>query len=234
MFTINDGQNQVYYSPANDEQDMTVAWGYAEKGISNVNYNNSTATITITYEQSGFDLTRSLILHKGESYVDVVYQIMPKNSTLKEFRINVWSSFETSLKNCNIDKDSVATITRGASGSADSQIQVVETNGKLVGASVIFQDNLEKSRPVVNYILEPEQNDLYVHLRITTNTPQSETDNDRGINFYDAYSQLKELDVDYILLNKYRNEEYQRFLADSIHFKVEYQNAVVIIFKVVY
>ncbi len=234
MFTINDAQNQVYYSPTDDEQNMTIAWGYAENGISSVNYDNSTATITITYEQNGFDLTRSLILHKGESYVDVVYQITPKNTTLKEFRINVWSSFETSLQDCNINKDSVATITQGPSGVADSQIQVVETSGKLVGASVIFQGPIENSRPVVNYVLEPEQNDLYAHLRVTINTPVSETDNNREINFYDAYTQLKDLDVDYILLNKYRTEEYQRFLADSSHFKVEYQNAVVIIFKVIY
>lgn len=233
MFTINDAQNQVYYSPAFNEQKMIIAGGYAEKSVSSVDYDNSTATIAITYEQSDFNLTRSLILHKGEPTVDVIYQITPKNATIREFRINVWSSFETSLQDCQIDKDSIATISQGASGSADSKIQVVETNGKLMYANVIFQGPIKDSRPVVNYVFEPDQNDLYVRLRVTINAHQSEADAERGINFYDAYQQLKQLNVDYILLNKYRTEEYQRFLADSSHFKVEYQNAVVIIFKVI-
>lgn len=234
MFTINDAQNQVYLWPTDNEKDLIIAGAHSENSISNANYDNSSATITITYEQNNFNLTRSLIIKKGESHVDVVYQITPKNATLKEFRINVWSSFETTLQDCNITKESVATITQGTLGAADSQIQVVETNAELVGARIIFQGSLKNSRPVVNYVLEPKQNDLYVRLRVTIDAPKSDTEDDRGINFYDVYTQLKELNVDYVLLNRYRNEEYQRFLADTTHFKMEYQNAVVVIFKVIY
>jgi hypothetical protein len=72
-----------------------------------------------------------------------------------------------------------------------------------------------------------------VHFRVAVGTPDSGTpDIAPTVNFYDSYALLNDLQIDYILVSKARDSEYQRFLADSSHFTMEFQNLSVIVFKV--
>ncbi len=236
LFTINDAQNHLLLSPAGDEQTMSKVAGYAENGVVNVTSSKSMVNITITYDQPDFVLTRSLIMTNDTTAVDVIYHITPKNSTLREFKINIWSLFETSLEDCNIDQNAVATVT-GQIESTDvaAKINVVEDNGGLAGARVIFP-NPADSKPVVNYIFEPQQNDIYAHLKITITSPTPEQDqNQQGksieVDLDSTYSQLESLGVDYIFVSKYRSE-YYRFLYDESHFSIAYENGGIAIFKV--
>ena len=237
LFTINDAQNQLLLSPAGDEQTMSIVAGYAETGIVNVTSSESKVTITVTYDQPDFVLTRSVIMSNDTTAVDVTYHITPKNSTLKEFKVNVWSLFETALEKCNIGQDAVATVTgQVESTEVAAEIKVVENSGELVGARVIFSSPAD-SKPVVNYIFEPLQNELYVHLKIAITAPAPESDptqpdKNNEISLDSAYSQLESLSVDYIMVSKYRSE-YFRFLYDENHFSVAFENGGIAIFKVI-
>jgi hypothetical protein len=210
---------------------MVIASGYAENGVAAINNSTSKATITITYEQPDFWLTRTVTIGEYNSSADITYRITPKNATLKEFRINAWSLFETSAENCNVDKDGFVTISHEY---IKSTIQVVETSGNLMGARIIFSDP-EDSRPVTNYIFEATQSDLYVHLRVNIEVPKQDQEPEgyNEIKVHNSYDKLRDLGIDYIMLNKYREHEFQRFLQDSTHFTVEYENDIIIIFKVV-
>jgi hypothetical protein len=165
------------------------------------------------------------------SSADIIFNISPKNVALREFKVILWSLFETSLENCNVDKNSVVTLSQGLSAnSVDAQINVVDTNGELVVARVIF-DNPKSSRPAVTYQFKPLQTDLSIHFRVSIDVPYSE-DNNGVFNFYDSYNLLKDLNIDYVMLNINRDNEWDRFSKDNTHFTVELSNAAVIIFKV--
>ncbi|PVX25541.1 MAG: hypothetical protein CW716_07830, partial [Candidatus Bathyarchaeum sp.] len=69
-------------------------------------------------------------------------------------------------------------------------------------------------------------------IRISIETPTDDADKAPGLHFYDSYDLLKELQIDYIILNKGRANEFQRFLYDKEHFTEEYQNQSISIFKV--
>src|SRR5690606_15998043 len=124
-----------------------------------------------------------------------------KNSTLREFKINIWSLFETSADKCSINQDAVTKLSSQIESiDVEALISVMESNGELAGARVIFADPAG-SKPVVNYVFEPLQNDLYVHLQISVTSPTLESEN-KEIDFYDVYSQLKELGVDYVMVSR--------------------------------
>ena len=237
LFAINDVQNYLQVSPAGNGQSMAVLAGFGENGVVNVDSDSSKVTITVTYDQPEFLLTRSLIMTANTTDTDVVYHITPKNSTISEFKINVWSLFETSIDKCNINQNSVAIIAgQVESTNVTAEIKVVENNGQLCSSRVIFS-NPSDSKPVVNYIFRPQQNDLYVHLKITIITPTPEPDPKNpskygNIYLDSAYSQLESLGVDYVLVSKYRSE-YFRFLYDPSHFSVAFQNGGIAIFKVI-
>jgi hypothetical protein len=83
----------------------------------------------------------------------------------------------------------------------------------------------------VNYVFEPTNNDLLVHLRVTLNSPAF-TSGDSAVHVYYSYSLLSDLNVNYIFLNRYRDTEHQRFSADTNHFSLVFQNGKVEIFRV--
>ncbi len=225
VFTVNDAQNYVYFSALENMGKINSTATYLENGVSSFSYNESMAIITVTYEHLNFWVTRTIIVGENESSVDVIYQISPKDVTIEEFRINIWSLFETSIEDCRIDNNSTITFSKE---DVNATIQIIETNGHIYSASGIFSD-LKKSRPVANYILQPTEDELYAHLRITI---ESDAYEDTQVNAYSSYEEINSLGIDYIIISKYRESEYQRFLLDSTHYTVEYENPVVIIFKV--
>jgi len=134
-------------------------------------------------------------------------------------------STRSSIEDCRIDNNSTITFSKE---DVNATIQIIETNGHIYSASGILSD-LKKSRPVANYILQPTEDELYAHLRISI---ESDAYEDTQVNAYSSYEMINSLGIDYIMISKYRESEYQRFLLDSIHYTVEYENPVVIIFKV--
>ena len=167
-----------------------------------------------------------------ESSVDVVFQILPKNSTLRLFKVNLWALFDTSLEDCEISKDYVVSLSQAPPNEdTRTQITVLETNGKLEGGRVLFE-NPKGSMPVISYSFEPLQESLYVRIRIFIEASTEDADNAQTLRFYDSYDLIKDLHIDYILLNKNQANEFQRFLYDHEHFTEVFQNESIIIFKV--
>ncbi|MCW4010188.1 MAG: 6-pyruvoyl-tetrahydropterin synthase-related protein [Candidatus Bathyarchaeota archaeon] len=233
LLTVNDGQNQLFYSPTENPQAMSIAPFYSDESKTvNIQNSSSHANLLVTYETSQFELSRSVILGEENTSVDILYQIHPINVTLHAFKINLWSLFPTSLQNCSIQNDSLVMLS-GQSSETDlnATIRLVETNGELMTARVLFE-NPKSSTPIVNYVFEPTNNDLLVHLRVTINSLDPATE-DQTVQRYDSYDLLNELNVSYIVLNKYRDTELQRFSADTSHFTPVYQNDRIVIFNVV-
>jgi hypothetical protein len=232
MFALNDGQHQLFFSQDENEQNLSTAAFCSENRTSSIKYGDTWANITVTYELPNFELTRSVIMGEEDSSVDVIFQILPKDTTLELFKVNLWTLFETVMEDCEINNDYTVSISRTvADEEAQAQIMVLETDGKVKGGRVLFSD-LEGSAPVISYSFEPLQESLYVRLRISIDTPTEDTDNVQGLNFYDSYDLLKELQIDYIVLNKNRSNEFQRFLFDNEHFTEVFQNYSISIFKV--
>lgn len=232
MFALNDEKHQLFLSPNENEQELPVAAFYSENSTSSIQYGDTWANITVIYEQPNFELIRSIIMGEEESSVDVVFKILPKNSTLNLFKVNLWALFDTALEDCEISKDYVVSLSRTlANENAQAQIMVLETNGKLEGGRVLFDDP-KGSMPVISYSFEPLEESLYVRIRITIESPTEDADDAQGLRFYDSYDLIKELHIDYILLNKGRANEFQRFLYESEHFAKVFKNESIVIFKV--
>jgi hypothetical protein len=231
LITINDNQNQLFYTPDGSDQTMATSPFYTENGTSTVASDDSVANITVTYEQTNFELSRSVVVGPEQDAVDVYFHALPINCTLTTFKINLWTMFDTTPQNCNVDANgAVNLIQELPSGNVTTKITVVDTNGELNNTRVIF-DNLQKGKPVVSYLFDPQQSDLVVHLRVSIDSPTPKPTNPT-VKVYDCYSLIKELKIDYIMINKYRVDEYQRFLYDSAHFTTVFQNDNVAILKV--
>jgi hypothetical protein len=210
---------------------MTVAPFYAENGTSTASHDSSMANITVAYEQPNFELSRSVVVGQEQDVVDVYFHVLPINCTLSTFKINLWTMFDTTPQDCNVGANNAVNLVQELSGgNVTTKIGVMDTNGKLDNVRVIF-DNLQKGKPVVNYSFEPLQSDLFVHFRVSIDSPTPKP-KDPTVNYYDCYSLIKQLNISYIMLNKYRVDEYQRFLYDSVHFTTVFQNDNIAIFKV--
>jgi hypothetical protein len=232
MFALNDGMHQLFFSPNENEQEPFVAAFYSENRTSSISHGDTWANITIKYEQPYFELSRSISMGEEKSSVDVVFQIQPKGATLRLFKLNVWSMFKTALEDCEISDDYRVFLSYAIQDEiADAQVRVLETNGKLEGGRVLFDDP-EEFMPVISYTFEPVQESLYVRIRITIESASENTDKPEGPQFYDSYDLLKELNISYILLNKNRANEFQRFLYDKEHFTKVFHNESIFIFKV--
>jgi len=204
VLALNDAQHQLFFSPNENEQELSVAAFYSENRTSSIKYGDTWANITVTYEQPYFELIRSIIIGEEKSSVDVVFQILPKNSLLRLFKVNLWALFDTSLEECEIGKDYVVSLSQVTPKEwARTQITVLETNGNLEGARVLFEDPKE-SKPVISYSFEPLQDSLYVCIRIFTESSTEDTDDTQTLHFYDSYDLIKDLHIDYILINRYR------------------------------
>jgi len=232
MLTLEDRKHQMFFSPNENEQESSIAPFCAENSTSSVTYGDTWANFTVTYELSNFELTRSVLMGEAESSVDVVFQILPKDSTLRLFKVNLYALFDTALENCEISDDYVVSLSQPESSEGvETRIMVLETNGKVGGGTVLFADPKD-SMPVVSYSFEPLQESLYVRIRIFIEASTEEPDNAQTLHFYDSYDLIKELHIDYILLNKGRTNEFDRFNADSEHFAQVFKNESIFIFKV--
>jgi hypothetical protein len=232
MFTLNDVQHQLFFTSNENEQELSVAAFYSENRTSSIQHGDTWANITVTYEQPHFELTRSIIMGEEKSSVYVVFQILPKSSTLRLFKVNLWALFETALEDCEINNDYAVFLSQTLPNeSVQAQITVLETNGKLEGGKVLFEDP-KGSWPVISYSFEPLQESLYVRIRISIENPTEDADDVQALHFYDSYDLIKDLHIDYIVLNRGRVNEFQRFLYDSKHFFVLKRFGNIVIFKV--
>jgi hypothetical protein len=234
VLTINDGQNQVTYVPNDDPQTASIGFFYAENKTYTYQYSNTSAVLSVTYGNPQFETTRTIAVGEQNSTVDITYQIHPINGTLNEVKINLWSLFATALEDCQVDNASTVTLSQGSSkDDIKTVISMVDTNGNFSGARVIF-DNPAGSAPVVSYRFGSTDSDLFVHLRVKVYAPESSdgSSSTSEVKFYDSYQLINNLKIDYIFVNRYRDMEVQRFLRDSSHFTLEFQNDRILIFKV--
>jgi len=234
MLTLNDAQHQLIFSPNENPSENRTAPFYSENRTSSIEYDevDTWANFTLTYEQPYFELKRSVIIGEEKSSVDVIFQILPKNSTLILFTVNLYSLFDTSLEDCGWTKDSEVSLSQ-APPNEDSQTQItlLKTNGKLWRSTVWFE-NTRGSMPITSYSFKPLQDSLYVRIKIFIESSTEEIDDTQTLNFYDSYDLIQDLNIDYILINRYQTNEFQRFLYDSEHFTEEFQNDSIVIFKV--
>ncbi|WNZ30004.1 MAG: hypothetical protein IAX21_03885 [Candidatus Bathyarchaeota archaeon] len=232
MISLNDELHRLYFSP-NESEQLSVSGFYSEDKSLNIQYGDTWANITVTYDLPYFELVRSVIMGEEKSSVDVVFQILPKNSSLTLFKVNLWSLFEAALEDCNISNDYGVSLDYNLlDESAQIQISLLETNGKIESARVFFDDP-KGSAPVVSYSFEPIHESLYVRIRVFIESSTDNAVDDDALQFYNSYDLIKDLHIDYIVLNRGRQNEFQRFLFDSEHFTEVFQNKEVVIFKVI-
>jgi hypothetical protein len=131
------------------------------------------------------------------------------------------------MEACNIT-DNVVTLSQKENNIL-AQITLLETNGE-PSAAITFEDP-KGSVPIVTYTLEPSLDSLYVHFRVSVE-PFNNSDNVQTLRFYDSYDLIKDLNIDYILLNRGRTVQFRRFLAESEHFTEVYEDGEIYIFKV--
>jgi len=162
--------------------------------------------------------------------VDVTYEISPTNSTLRQFNINLWASNSTLIENY-WNHSSTITLNEKVlfSRAVTTQVEIVDTDGELLNSTILPQG--VGYMPVVTYSMKPLNNSMYVHIRISLATFASDA-GDQRFHFYNSYNLIRDLGIDYVFLNKYRVIEYQRFLNDSEHFTVVFENNTIVIFKV--
>lgn len=231
LLTISDAENQIYLAIPEDQETMLITPFYSQNRISSISQSDSSANITVTQQHPKFELIRSVTMNEENSYIDIRYQVEPNNSSLKTLEINLKALSEISTEDCHIHDQSVSMVSQDSSkNEVTTLITIEKTNGKLNGVTVFFP-NPKSSKPVVSYVFQPTQEHFYVNFRLYVDSPDSEIDNQR-IRVYPSYALLEDLKIDYIILNKNRPDEYTRFLSDSNHFKVEYYNDSILIFKV--
>ena len=224
ILTLNDLEHRLFFYPNEHEELFSYTNLFFATSTTNLFFENSTTSIqkgeytwanfTVNSEQPYFDLVRSVIMGEDKSSVDVIFKILPKNSVLSLFKVNLWSLFETSRENCHWISEDTVSISKAAPNE-DIQIEITVLDGNVTKADVNFEDP-RSSPPVVSYSFEPVQNSLHVRIRIRIKSPVKETDDiETLISFSNSYELLNELNVDYILLNKGRDVQDSRFLAES-------------------
>jgi len=232
ILTLNDAQHQLIFSPNEKPSENRIAPFYSENRTSSIEYGDTWANFTLTYEQPYFELTRNVIIGEDKSSVDVIFQILPKNSTLWLFTVNLYALFDTTMEDCEPIEDYGFSLSQAPPNEdAQTQITLLKTDGKL-WRSTVWLENPRGSMPITSYSFKPLQDSLYVRIRIVIESPSEETDVTQKLNFYNSYDLIQDLNIDYILINRYQTNEFQRFLYDSEHFTEEFQNESIVIFKV--
>jgi len=228
---LNDGEQDIVSSQIGDGQ---VIWHdtpfYAKNKTMNIFCDETSVNCTFTYEWDNLRFIRSVMLGKGSSSVDLVFKIYPNNVVLKQFNVQVWASYFTSIQDYQVENATIMLHQRLPSNQlVETKITVLDTNGRLDNAQVLLKDP-KYSMPVMIYSLRPAQdNSLYVKMRLSIITQT--TDDDQTIHFYNSYDLVKDAKIDYIFLNK-AGEEYQWINSDLKHFAKVFENGTIAIFKV--
>lgn len=232
LLFLSDGEELITFSPLGNNQTVwSEAPLYAVNKTVNMYYSGTLGNATFVYEWPNLKVTRSVIMDGGQS-VDVVFELEPANSTLQEFTVNVWGAFYSSLESFDVQNSSITLQQKlQTNDQVETRIAVLSTNGEIEHAQVFAKDP-EYSMTLATYSLKPLQDDLSVHLRISIITKMSGASNNNTINLYNAYDLLKDMEIDYIFLNKGWTDEYNRFLSDSEHYRMVFENGSIVIFRV--
>jgi hypothetical protein len=229
LFLRDDGQELVLSPIDNKSVTLHETPFDAENKTLDLNYNATWAEVACNYESSYLKLTRSTIMDLEQPFVDVIFTILPVNSTLKQFDMNLWAADNVSLEGYEINNSTITLYQKALfRWPVTTQIRIIDTDGELLNSTV---QGVQQSMPVATYSLKPLNSSLYVHIRISVATASEA--NDQTFHFYDSYSLIKDLGIDYIFQNKDRIIEYQRFLADSEHFTIVFENETIVIFEVI-
>jgi len=229
---LNDAEEGVTFSPAGNQQ---VIWNqtafYAGTKTMNINYNENHTNATFSYDWSDLELVRSIIMNSAQSKVDIIFELMPENSTVRQFTLNFWTAYYSSLESYQIQGSNITLNQKLPSNeNVETRIAIVDTNGAIENTQVFLKDP-KYSIPVATYSLTPLQNSLFVHVEISITTQTSEAKNN-AISFYNSYDLINDNKIDYIFLNKDRVNEYMRFVNDPEHFKTVFENGTIVIFRV--
>lgn len=231
LLFLSDGEESIALSPVGNNQTVWLeAPLYAVNKTVDMYYNGTWGNATFVYDWPSLKVTRTVIMDGGQS-VDVIFELAPANSTLGEFTVNIWGAFYTSLESFDVQNSSITLQQKlQTNDQVETRIAILNTNGEIENAQVFAKDP-KYSMPLVAYSLKPLQDDLSVHLRISIITKLPEANNGT-VNFYNSYDLLKDLKIDYIFLNKDRTDEYNRFVSDSEHYTIVFENGSIVIFRV--
>jgi len=230
---MNDAEDGISFSPNGDQQ---VIWSqtpfYAGIKTMNVYHNQTWGNATFSYSWPGLELVRSVIMNSEQPYVDVIFKLTPLNSTLRQFTLDFWVSFFSSLQSYEVQGSNVTLYqTLPSNEQVETRISILETNGALNNTQVFLKDP-KYSMPLATYSLTPLQNSLFLRIRISIITKTTRANN-HALDFYNSYNLINDLKINYVFLNKNRMEEYDRFLNDPEHFKIVFENGSIIIFRVI-
>ncbi len=232
LFFLNDAEQELVFSPVGNS---SIVWrdspAYAVNQTRMLECNSTYANATSTYEWANLELVKSVVVGLQASAVDVFFSVTPVGAALKEFKLNLWPAYFSDLTDYTVNGSTI-TLSQHLPCNAvvKTELTIAELNGEVNDTAVLLQDP-KYSLPVVTYTLQPTGENLFIHLQISI--PDSkQTEGMQEVTVYSSYDLLKGLNVDYLLINKERTNEYSRFLNDDLHFLVVFENEKIAIFQV--
>lgn len=181
---------------------------YIENGTVHLDHTSKKATITYDYMKNLTIVNRTVELKAGKPYVDVVYNVTFPNSTVQEFEVWAWKSFNVLIVDApylEYTKEA-STITWSLK---DNYGEFINVNVTLFETDCDMNISLTspwvdlytmKSAPAALFTFNATKENLYIKLRITVEpkiTPKT-TD----VKYFNAYKLMEDYGIDYILLDK--------------------------------
>lgn len=232
LFLRDDKQELSFSSMGNESVTLHETLFDAKNKTLSLHYNETWANLIATYEWAQLKVIRSTIIGLEQSSVDVIFEVLPMNSTLKQFNINFWASNFTSIEGYWINNSTMTLYQKILySKAVTTQIKILDTDSEFLNATVLSQ-GAQKPIPLATYSLKPLNQSMYVHIRISVSATTVPGTSNQTVHFYNSSSLIEDLGIDHIFQNKDRTIEYQRFLNDSEHFTIIFENRTIAIFKV--
>ena len=227
---FNDGEIKLYYSPiSNPEVILDISPYKCENKTAMIDYNQSVVKASFNFEWVDGTITRSIILNREKSYIDIVFEVNLTNSIIRKFDTYIWGSYGASFEDYNISTTTVNLYQRESlNNHFRTKILLVNTSSSVTNIEVFLKEPRYLLPCIIHSFDKVNVPYLYVKFRISS--PTSNARPGDQINYYNSYSLIEQCGIDYIFLNKGRISEYYRFLYDE-HFKIAFENERIVIFK---
>lgn len=220
----------VISSPTSDVNVSCRVPFYAEDKRGCVEFNTSLLNASFTYIWHDLIFHRSVIMSLGQSCVDIVFKAQSAGASLRLFNVSFWvPPYMTIEKYCIEFSSAVLHLKDPYDKDVRVKVDLSLSNANLKNISVLLER--EYLLPSIIFSLEPYRHDLYASFRVLIYAEASEY-NASEISVFNSHDLIRELGVDYILVNKRRADEYLRFHLDEENFEEVFQNSSVAIFKV--
>jgi hypothetical protein len=204
---------------------------YANSKNSSIQSNEEMVNASYIYAWENLTVTRSVQVSKNSSTIAISYKIDSEtNLCIEKMEIKVWPSYSTQIDDYSI-KNTVVSLNQRTAMSQVETTLILTSSGMEFDNLTFTNKDSKYSLPVLTYSLMPQQSHSSFTLQITAKASTSQT-----ITKFTPYSNsldlIKNLKVDYILLNKLRINECSLFANDLENFTPVFENTNIIVLRV--